>query len=276
MKDLVHFAHGNGFPSGCYEQLLKGLEPRYNYCYIDKIGHNPLFPVTENWHLLVDELLMSVETQAQEPVIALGHSLGGILSLLAAIEKPSLFKAVILLDSPIISRFKSGIIYLAKFLGLIDKVTPALRARGRKNHWQNKEAILTYLKKKPLFKDFTDACLEDYISYGVEKNKQGLTLRFDREIESAIYRTIPHSLPFYEGKLTVPTALIYGNKSTVVSEFDVRYMKKYYNISSYKVPGTHMFPMEHPKRATEEIFKALDALKLADKRIILKGENGVV
>src|SRR5437870_13259241 len=102
MRELLHFAHGNGFPSPCYRQLLEGLEGRYDCSYIDRIGHNPQFPVTENWPFLIDEVIDSVNRQAGQPVIAVGHSLGGVLSLLAAIKEPTLFKAVIMLDSPLL------------------------------------------------------------------------------------------------------------------------------------------------------------------------------
>ncbi|WED44515.1 alpha/beta fold hydrolase [Legionella cardiaca] len=260
MKELIHFAHGNGFPSPCYMQLLKHLETRYDYCYIDKIGHNPLFPVTENWHLLVDEIIASVQAQATQPVIAVGHSLGGVLSLLAAIEKPALFKAVIMIDSPLLGRMKSSVVRLAKALGIIDRITPAFRARSRREYWQNKEQLINYLKTRDLFKTFTQECLEDYIEYGMRKTEEGYVLRFDRHIEYLIFRTIPHTLHAYEGKLRVPALLIYGDKSTVVDGLDVRYMQKHYNISAVKMNGTHMLPMEHPIQVAKQIFAGLDAI----------------
>ncbi|ASQ46100.1 alpha/beta fold hydrolase [Legionella clemsonensis] len=260
MKELIHFAHGNGFPSLCYLQLLKQLEKKYNYCYIDKIGHNPLFPVTENWHLLVDEVIASVESQATQPVIAVGHSLGGVLSLLAAIEKPSLFKAVVMIDSPLLGRIKSSMVRLAKALGIIDRVTPAFRTRSRREHWQTKEQLIDYLKTRDLFKTFTPECLQDYIDYGLRKTEYGYILRFDRHIEYLIYRTIPHTLHEYEGQLTVPATLIYGDKSTVVDKLDIRYMKKHYNISSVRMSGTHMLPMEAPEQLANQIFTVLDAI----------------
>ncbi|CEK10472.1 alpha/beta fold hydrolase [Legionella hackeliae] len=260
MRELIHFAHGNGFPSRCYLQLLQALETQYDYCYIDKIGHNPLFPVTENWHLLVDEVIASVEQQSTTPVIAVGHSLGGVLSLLAAIEKPSLFKAVVMIDSPLLGRFKSSIVRLAKALGIIDRVTPAFRTRGRREHWQSEEQIIEYLKSRDLFKTFAPACLQDYIEHGLRKTKEGYILEFDRHIEYLIYRTIPHTLHEYEGKLTVPATLIYGDKSTVVDRLDIRYMKKHYNISSVKMSGTHMLPMEMPEQIAHQIFTVLNAI----------------
>lgn len=260
MRDLIHFAHGNGFPSLCYLQLLKQLQKSYDYCYIDKIGHDLKFPVTENWHFLVDEILASIKSQADKPVIAVGHSLGGILSFLSAIEAPQLFKAVVMIDSPLLGRFKSSMLRLAKAVGIIDRITPASRTRTRKEFWENKEQLVSYLKTRDLFKTFTPECLRDYIDYGLKKTEEGYVLGFDRHIEYLIYRTIPHTLPENQGKLLVPTALVYGSKSTVMTSLDVQYMKKYYDISTVKMQGTHMLPFEAPEKVGEQIRRVLTIL----------------
>jgi pimeloyl-ACP methyl ester carboxylesterase len=260
VRELIHFAHGNGFPSPCYRQLLKGLEARYDCCFIEKIGHNPRFPVTENWPFLVDEVIDSVKQHSAEPVIAIGHSLGGVLSLLAAIKQPSLFKTVIMIDSPLLSRFKSGVVRIAKALGVIDRITPAYRTKGRREYWQNRDQLLAYLKTRDLFKTFTAECLQDYIDYGLRKTGDGFQLCFDRHIEYMIYRTIPHGLHEYGDELRVPAALIYGDKSTVVDRLDVHYMKKHYNISGYKIKGSHMLPFEKPDELAGKIFTLLDAI----------------
>ena len=260
MKELIHFAHGNGFPSLCYKQMLDHLEERFDYCYIDRSGHDPLYPVSENWHNLVKEVLASIKRQAQQPVIAVGHSLGGVLSLLAAIEEPHLFKGVIMLDSPLIGPFKSNMVKLAKSLGIIDRITPAFRTKGRREYWQNHDQLIRYLRTRDLFKTFTDECLDDYITYGLEYKENGYYLRFDRHIEYQIYRTIPHVIPQYKGKLLTPSVLIYGDKSSVVDRMDVRYMKNHFKIKCFKTKGTHLFPMEYPKAVARQIIAAVDAL----------------
>ena len=260
MKEVLHFAHGNGFPSPCYRQLLLHLEKRFDCDYIDRVGHTPKYPVTENWHHLVAEVIDSIKNQSAEPVIAVGHSLGGVLSLLAAVEEPSLFKAVILLDSPLIGRFKSTMVRFAKAFGMIDMLTPASLSRQRQQHWKTREHVFSYLKSKALFQTFTDACLNDYIDYGLQKTEEGYSLCFDREIEVNIYRTIPHVLSQYEGQLKVPAALIYGNKSRVVDRFDLRYMKTHFGISHHETKGTHMFPMEHPEAVATLITKLVDKM----------------
>ena len=260
MRETIHFAHGNGFPSPCYRQLIQQLEKRFNCCYIDRVGHTSQFPVTENWQRLIEEVIFSIQSQALQPVIAVGHSLGGVLSLLAAIEQPSLFKAVILLDSPLINRFKSSVVRFSKALGMIDRLTPAFRTRARRQHWSTRAQAFTYLKSKNLFKSFTETCLNDYIDYGMQKNEDGYSLRFDPHIEYQIYCTIPHILHEYESRLSVPATLIYGNKSNIVDRMDMRYMKKHYGIETVKTNGTHMFPFETPETTANLIMGLVDRL----------------
>lgn len=260
MREVIHFAHGNGFPALCYQQLFDKLRGRFDFCYIDKIGHNPLFPVEDNWEKLVEEVIASIRRQAQRPVIGLGHSLGGVLSLMAAMKQPELFKAVVMIDSPLIGPLKSKMVKLAKALGVIDRITPASRTKGRRDHWQNKEQLIHYLKSRDLFKTFTDECLNDYITNGLDHSKDGYYLRFDRHIEYQIYRTIPHNIPQFKGKLITPTALIYGDKSSVVDRIDRHYMRSHFGIKCYKVKGTHLVPMENPQAVAKQITHAIDAI----------------
>ena len=249
---MIHFAHGNGFPALCYSQLLKALQRRYECTYVDMIGHTSKYPVTENWDYLVDELIHNIQRENalkknNSPIIAVGHSLGGVLTLLAAHQKPELFHRVVMIDAPVLNQIKSKIVRLAKSLGVIDNLTPARAARRRRQYWKNQDELYQYLKEKPLFNTFTEACLQDFMRFGVEKKENGYQLRFDPQTEYLIYRTIPHHLPSYLKKLSVPVILIYGDQSTVVSRFDVLYMK-----------GSHMLPMESPELLAEIIFKAVD------------------
>lgn len=260
MRDIIHFAHGNGFPSPTYQQLIEGLRVNYEVNYIDRIGHHSDYPVTDNWYHLVDELIHSIETQADVPVIAVGHSLGGVLSFRAAAKRPELFKAVVLLDSPILGRFKSKLLKLSKTIGMIDKITPASQSKLRRTHWDTKEEALAYLKSKPLFKSFKEDCLKDYIKFGMRVESDGYHLRFDRQIEYQIYRTIPHMLYQSEDKHVIPCGLIYGRYSNIIDKHDIRNMKKNYNINHQIIDGTHMFPMEKPKTATKMINKMIKKL----------------
>lgn len=97
---LLQFSHANGFPAACYRVFLDALSDRFDVRAVPCIGHDPRYPVTDGWPRLVDKLIAAIETHGR-PVIGVGHSLGGMLSFLAAVQRPALFHAVILLDAPL-------------------------------------------------------------------------------------------------------------------------------------------------------------------------------
>lgn len=260
-KNVIHFAHGNGFSSPCYSQLMNVLRLDYQIKYIDMIGHNQMYPVSDNWCYLIDELILSIETQCSIPVIGLGHSLGGVLTMLASFKKPELFEKVILLDAPRFSLTKSSIIKILKKLSLIDVVTPSRKIRNRTKSWSDLGELNEYLKTKKLFRNFSPHCLNDYIKYGMIQNKDGsFELKFDRLTESEIYKTVPHNMHLYPVKQKVPTLLIYGSSSDIITRHVLSKMRKKYQIKTMLCDGGHMFPMEHPQLAGKLIDKAINLL----------------
>lgn len=248
-KSILHFSHGNGFPTETYRKFLAFLRDDFQIGYINMHGHNPDYPVTDNWDELVAELLIYLEENYHQPIIAVGHSLGGILIFLAAILKPELFRCVVLLDSPVLGHWRSQLVLLAKRLRLIDKVTSAQRTKTRRFEWPNTAAAIEYFQSKPLFKNFDPACLRDYVEYGMIATGQGIRLKFDPLIEYQIYRTLPHNLPSHQGNLKVPAALIYGRDSKVIKPRDLTHMSWHFAMKIVPIAGGHLFPFEHPELA---------------------------
>ncbi|MGI0117534.1 alpha/beta fold hydrolase [Zooshikella sp. RANM57] len=263
----IHFSHANGFPAPSYRQLFSYLDSfGYNVGYLAQHGHNPRFPVNDNWEHLVAELIHTVRQRYQQPVIAVGHSLGGFLSLSAASQQPQLFRAVVMLDSPLLTRMDQTVVRLAKRLGFIDRITPAGRTQGRRTNWPDIDQAKAYFASKSLFKYFEPACLHDYLTYGLQENNQGVSLRYDVATELQIYRTIPHQ-PL-RAKLTVPTALLFGQHSRVVAHRHRRMITGRYRALVREVPGGHMFPFEHPKETAEQIHQVITHL-------LMRGEYAV-
>ena len=93
-KPTIQFSHANGFPAPCYKSLFDHLKNDFEIRYIENLGHNPKFPVTDNWASLVDELIQDIEQSATLPLIGVGHSLGGAITLFAALKRPNSFLAL--------------------------------------------------------------------------------------------------------------------------------------------------------------------------------------
>ncbi|MCW5625313.1 MAG: alpha/beta fold hydrolase, partial [Burkholderiales bacterium] len=86
MKPLLQFSHANGYPARCYRVFLGTLAESFEIRFVERFGHDPARPVNDGWSNLVDELIAAVESGGQ-PVIGVGHSLGGYLSFLAAARR---------------------------------------------------------------------------------------------------------------------------------------------------------------------------------------------
>ncbi len=261
-KQTIHFAHANGFPAGTYTKLFSFLEDDFDINYIERHGHNPDFPVTDNWKFLTEELKTEIENSCKKPVIGIGHSLGGVLHLLAAAEKPELYRQIILLDAPVISRLSSFGLKILKRANLMEKYTPSRSTKFRRVAWQNEREAFAHFKKKEKFKDFDEDVLWDYVKHATEKSEKGIELIFNPNIEARIYETIPHHLPNLRGKLKIPVSYIGGKNSREARLAKLGFMKKHFSINFYFLEGSHLFPFEKPEKTARIIKKAI-ALNLA-------------
>lgn len=236
--------------------MLAQLGREFRLSWIEAIGTDSRYPITEGWPGLVQQLIDFLEQEHKgEPVYAVGHSLGGYLSLLAAARRPALFRAIVLLDAPILGRFRGMVLRATKRLGIVDRVTPAVATRERRSHWRTRDEARAHLRSRPLFRHFTDACLEDYVGHGLVREGGALRLRIDPRIETHIYRTFPHAMP---RQPAVPTGFIGGAHSDVVRRMGLRGMRKRFVIRS--VPGGHLFPFERPREAAAAILELIARL----------------
>lgn len=255
MSESIFFAHANGFPSATYGKLFAGLAPDYAVEHLMLHGHDPRFPVGNNWQALVEELLHHLQARGA-PVWGVGHSLGGLLHYHAAQRHPELYRGVVMLDAPVLTLRDRLSIRLAKGLGVIDKVTPAGRTLGRRERFADAGEARRYFAGKTLFKSFDPDCLDAYVEHGLVPAQDGLQLRFNPATEIAIYRNIPHVSPGRPQRLQVPLAMVYGEQSGVVRPHHARLLARVPQAECRSLPGGHMFPLEHPQ-ATAELLKDL-------------------
>ena len=257
MKDILHFSHANGFPMGCYDTLFSYLADDYQIGSIDRLGHDTNYPVTNNWDFLAQQLIDYFEKNYAQPVYAVGHSLGGVLSMMVAAQRPDLVKGLIMLDSPFLTAFESLGLNWVKRLGLIDKVTPAGRTLGRQEQWDSLAHTTQYFKGKKLFSAFDERCLNDYITNGTQGLAGGRRqLHFDAEVEINIYRTVPDNL-YRTKRLIMPSAVIGGKYSDVLKKHHGYKMKRQLGMDVQWLEGSHMFPLEQPKATAQMIDRYL-------------------
>lgn len=254
MKDILHFSHANGFPAGSYSTLLSYLSDDFEIGMIDRLGHHKDYPVTDNWSFLVKQLIDYFECTYTQPVYAVGHSLGGILSMMVATQRPDLVKGLIMLDAPLLTAFEARSLTLVKRLGWMDKVTPSGRTLGRKEEWGSVEQASNYFRGKRLFSAFDERCLNDYVNNGTQEHIDGgRRLHFNVEAEISIYRTIPSNLHCTK-RLSMPSAVIAAKYSDVFKRRHGFKMSRQLGMDVSWLEGTHMLPLEKPE-ATAKLIK---------------------
>lgn len=260
MRDILHFSHANGFPAPVYRKLFAALSDRYTIGYLDMIGHDPRFPVTDSWPHLVEETLHTLDTRYGQPVIGVGHSLGGVITLLAALRRPQAFRAVVLLDAPIFNPWRSRMLWLGKRLGQTHRITPAGAAFRRRAHWPDAASAVRHFTGKALFAEFDPETLHDYVEFGTTPGPQGVHLRFQPQIEGQIFATLPHSFARPAGSLRVPGAYIASARSDVITPADLRFIQRRFGLTMLAHPGRHLFPLEQPDSTAAQLKTVLDGL----------------
>lgn len=259
-KTIIHFAHANSFPAQTYNRLFSYLSDDFEINYLERHAHNPKFPVGEDWHYLKEELREEIEKRYREPVVGVGHSLGGILHFLVAVEKPELYKAIVLLDAPVISRLSGAGLNFLRKTNLIERL-PLVRATiSRRSLWQSREEAFEHFRRKEKFNSFDENVLRDYVRHGTVSSDDGIKLFFEPEIELEIYRTIPHDFSKYRGKLKVPAAYIGGSDSREARLARLGFMRRNFPFRFYFTAGSHLFPLEKPRETARLIKIAVENL----------------
>lgn len=266
-KPLIIFSHGNSFPASTYGVLFCHLQARgYAVKAIEKFGHDPAYPVTSNWPHLVQQLADFTAKQVEksgQPAFLVGHSLGGFLSLMCAARHPALggqaLRGVLMLDSPVLGGWRAAALSVAKRARLVGSVSPGAISRKRKNQWLGKDEVFAHFHSKKAFALWDEEVLRDYIEHGTHDAQGQRLLSFDRNVETAIYNTLPDNLDRLLARHPVkcPVAFIGGRQSVEMRQVGMAMTEKVTRGRIMMLDGSHLFPMEKPLTTAATIEAAL-------------------
>lgn len=260
---LLVFSHANSFPASTYRELFKLLRARgFTVKAVERFGHDPAYPVTNNWPHLVQQLADFAKREsdkAGEPAFLVGHSLGGFLSLMAAARHPELARAVLLLDSPILGGWRATTLGVIKRTDLVGSFSPGAISQKRRDSWPSAQAALAHFQSKKAFARWDIRVLQDYIDHGThdeishtDKSSKPVVpkrlLSFQRDIETAIYNNLPDNLERLVRRhpLKCPIAFVGGLQSVEMKQAGMALTEKLTKGRISMVDGSHLFPMEKP------------------------------
>jgi hypothetical protein len=129
--------------------------------------------------------------------------------------------------------------------------------------WPDAQAAFDHFAHKRAFARWDPQVLRDYIAHGTqdETTPQGTrrVLAFDREVETAIYNTLPHNLGrlLAAHPLQCPAAFIGGLDSQEMKRVGMAMTLRVTQGRTMMLDGSHLFPMERPLATAAAIEAAL-------------------
>jgi len=274
------FIHANGYPPETYRSFLTHFLDKYQ---VITLSLRPFLPDSDpinlkDWRDFRDDYLDFIDDQVSKKrfgrsktidpqVIGVGHSVGAMTNLMAAIERPNLFKALVLIEPVLFPRWRGILMRVLAPYNLMRKIHPLIRATlKRKINFPSQELMLKNYRKKQIFQKLSDDVLRDYVSGLAKDNPDGTaTLKYSPEWEARIYETggltdayVWKNLP----GIPCPVLVLRGEDSGTLKPQVVQMMiKKLPNGQSHTEPESgHLLPLEIPDRAANLVAEYLQLL----------------
>lgn len=192
---VMHLALANGFPPPTYRPLM---EPFTNRFRVVSLPPRPLWldpPAPDSapsWRTLADDLLVGFDAYGLENVVGVGHSFGGIATMLAAIAQPERFRALVLLDPTMLPTHVLQQVDAARAVGQDHRMPMVESALRRRAQFADRDEAFAYWRDKPLFSDWSDDVLWLYVDSLTRPapDGDGLILTWSPEWEAHYYRTL--------------------------------------------------------------------------------------
>jgi pimeloyl-ACP methyl ester carboxylesterase len=170
----------------------------------------------------------------------------------------------------VLGGWRARTLELVKRTQLVGSVSPGKVSRRRRNTWPSEAAALAHFASKKAFARWDPQVLRDYIAHGTHDAPHGSghhrVLSFDRDVETAIYNTLPHNLDrlLRRHPLACPVAFLGGTHSLEMKQVGMamthRVVGKAHPERMAMIEGSHLFPMEKPLETAAAIDRLLRAL----------------
>ena len=254
------FTHANGFPPGTYRALLELLAERFRVtAYANRALWSDGDPSeVTSWHPLAEDLRRGLDSRGQGPVVGVGHSIGGMLCLLAAARAPHVFSSLVVLDPVVFTGWPSFLWGWMKRLRQGRRFPLAAGALKRKDRWSDRTAARRSWAGKPVFSTWRSGVLDDYIEAGLVEAPGGtVTLRYPKRWEARLFEVCPHNEWSELRRVSLPCLVVRGETSdTLLPAAAGRMGREMPDARVVELAGTsHFLPMENPDEVASLVFE---------------------
>ena len=272
---LLVFAHANGYPPQAYRTFLTPFLDDYQ---VFSLYLRSFWPGTDpqemrDWRAFRDDYIPEVhslienygkQAESSGSVIGVGHSLGAMTTLMAAIQDPSMFQMLVLMEPVLFPRSWGIVMRLLAPFGVLKEIHPLIRGTlKRKTRFDSREEMYQNYRKKPVFSGLSNQVLRDYVEgLAADIPEGGVSLKYSPAWEARIYETggradwvVWRNLD----KVQCPVLVIRGEDTYVLHDPVYKSMAgKLPNGEFYTMAGTgHLVSLEAPFRTAEVVLEFL-------------------
>ena len=248
MNDFYFFlANGMHFSSyrPLFNSLLDTTPIPFNLAPFDSPPKNIPQPLT--WHYFTDRIDDQISTSDN---VGFGHSLGGTILLYDAIKHPERWRTIFITEPALFSPGLNQFYRFIRFLRLDDALHPMIRmTKKRRDTFASKEDVFQRWRTYPTFQNMSDDALRHFVDATLIEDGHQWRLRFPKDWEIEIYRSmctldpfIWKHLPSLQAKLIV----IAGETSNTFLSGAKKRIQPYCH-DFITIPNTtHLLPFETP------------------------------
>jgi pimeloyl-ACP methyl ester carboxylesterase len=271
----IHFAPANSFPPLAYSELLRAWADRHRVVTVALEGLLPEAPspppTRSGWEDLGAAMAAAIGAHGLTGVIAIGHSFGAIISLVAASRCPELFRGLCLLDPTMVLPHELDRIFFRDERG-VRQHRLAVKARERRTSFDSEEEAYQLWRPKALFHDWPDEALRRLVRAALTPGDDGVgfTLTWPAEWEAHYYEGIyPDSwseLRALDPRL--PVLVVRGGETEVLTAAGVRQFREVRPTATIvDVPGFgHLFPLAAPAATLAIVGQWLASIENEEER----------
>lgn len=211
----------------------------------------------QTWKPFSDDLLQFLASTVREPVVGVGHSIGAMVTLRAALRDPGRFLALVLIDPVLfVPQFilKWG---LVRMLGLGDLLHPLIPGtKKRRRRFDDLDKAFVGYRTRHVFRYMSNENLRIFIEGITQPSPDGgYDLVYSPEWEAQIYRTGMHDFDIWRGlpRLEIPTLFIRGAETDTFLEVAARLVQMKQPKARVETleKSTHILPLERPREVFE-------------------------
>jgi pimeloyl-ACP methyl ester carboxylesterase len=257
-RPLALLHHANGFCAATWAPVAEALRARFRVIAFDARGHGasskPPPGDAYHWAEFGRDLAALADALAPEtgPVaLGVGHSFGGLATLLAAAWRPERFGRIALLDPVILP----SAAYTPEAVRASRGNAMAEGARRRRHVFPDRAAALAQWRSRATFAAWDPRALALYAEGGLAPRVDGsVELCCAGEVEAAIYERGGSVDPFAEApKLRGPVLVLWARRGDFSRAVYEALVARLADADLREIDTGHFVPMEAPALVAREL-----------------------